>query len=139
MPKIVKPSIALVSRVNEENEVLDAQLLRVSGGLGFSNKEEQKALQEDIYLSGVDVGKPDVVVKTKGASFKKLCNDITKEQATLNFKEVWRNIKAVDTDKAFAEQGEEWSNLCDDIALFYACRYILFKMPAPVVNPSLLK
>ena len=134
MSKILKPTVSLVAALDENENVLDTLTLRMTGGHALSKKQTKMYLKGYIHLSGADVGMPEVLVKTKGASFKKLCDDITKEDAKRTFKQIWLSIKAVDVDKAFAEQGEEWQNLCDDIALFYACRLRLFDMPAPIMN-----
>jgi hypothetical protein len=87
-----------------------------------------------IYISGKDVFLPDVVVQTSYDEFIKLINTTDKRQATHIFPQVWDAIKNVDFDKVYKEQGKAWSNLMDDIVIYYACRFVLFKTPAPIID-----
>ena len=91
---------------------------------------------QDIYLSGKDVFLPDVLVKIKMDKYVKLIDGMSKKEATHIFPQVWKSIKDIkkeDVDRLYKEQGEAWSNLMDDIPIYYACRYVLFKTPSPVV------
>ena len=101
----------------------------MNGGVMIEGKKAPRMLQ----LSGVDVGLPEVIVQTPSKQFNRMCKTTSKADANLIFRRVWENIKKVDVDKAYAEQGEEWKDLLDDICLFYACRFVLFKKPAPVI------
>jgi hypothetical protein len=87
-----------------------------------------------MYISGRDVFLPDVMVKTSFDEYVKFIKRTNKREANHIFPQVWNNIKNVDTDKLYREQGQAWSNLMDDIMIYYACRFILFKTPAPVVG-----
>jgi hypothetical protein len=87
-----------------------------------------------IYISGKDVFLPSVIVKTTFKVFVKQIKTTTKGEATHIFPLVWNNIKNVDVDKLYREQGEDWGNLMDDIVIYYVCRFILFKTPAPVIK-----
>ena len=85
-----------------------------------------------ILLSGKDVFLPDVCVKIEMDNFCKMIETTSKDEAALIFPQVWKSLKNVDTDKLYREKGEAWDNLMDDIPIFYACRFVLFKTPAPV-------
>jgi hypothetical protein len=87
-----------------------------------------------IYVSGRDVFLPDVTVKTSYDEFLQQIKTTTKGQATHIFPQVWNNIKNVDVDKLYEEQGQAWTDLCNDIVIYYVCRYKLFNTPAPVVK-----
>jgi hypothetical protein len=86
-----------------------------------------------LYISGRDVFLPDVIVKTDYDEFAKMIKDV-KHKASHIFPQVWNAIKKVDADKLYIEQGEDWGNLMNDIVIYYACRFVLFKTPAPVIK-----
>jgi len=35
--------------------------------------------------------------------------------------------------KMFKKQNKQWTNWCDDVAIYFACRFVLFGEPIPVV------
>lgn len=87
-----------------------------------------------IYVSGKDVFMPDVIVKTSMDAFVKTVNSMSKKRATQVFPQVWANIKKVNVDKVYEEQGSAWKDLLDDIMIYYACRFKLFNTPAPLLD-----
>ena len=99
---------------------------------GGGKRVSDKSLRnKKVYLSGKDVGYEDVLVETDFNELTKTMKSMTKQQATGVFKGTWENLKNIDVDKIYREQGEAWKNFCDDIALFYSARFVLFNVPAP--------
>ena len=96
--------------------------------------------EEDIYLNTSDLGL-DVLVRGSHQAFQKFITTESENSFDKNsmlFKQVWAEIKKATkdgTDKIY-EVEPAWSNLCDDIFIFYALRWILFKKPVPITTPS---
>lgn len=96
--------------------------------------------EEDIYLNTSDIGL-DILVKGSHQAFQEFIADKEKNSFDKNaiiIKRVWGEIKKATkdgTDKIY-EVEPAWSNLCDDIFIFYALRWILFNKPVPIVKPS---
>lgn len=61
---------------------------------------------------------------------------MSKDDAKRVFMFTWFNIKNANTDELYRQQGKAWHNLCDDICLYYASRFVLFNKPMPMVDPS---
>jgi hypothetical protein len=89
---------------------------------------------EILYISGADCFKPDVIVQTTHKEIKKLMNDTSKNDAKAIFLQVWGNLKNTDSDIVYARGGTEWSNLMNDILIYYVCRVKLFGTPIPSVS-----
>jgi len=87
-----------------------------------------------IYISGHDAFLPDVVVRTTMECIRRNMEQISKEEARLTFTTIWNAIKNVNTDELYAEQGERWQDLMDDIVLYYVCRYKIFGTAFPVIT-----
>ena len=98
-------------------------------------------VDEHIYLSTKELGL-DVLVKTRHKDFEEMLEkceaEMTREDAARIFKKVWSVIKNTDVDKIYDVQ-PAWSNFCDDIAVFFTVRWILFKKPVPIVKQSIVK
>lgn len=108
----------------------------------YVNSDDYK--EDFVFLNTRDIGL-DIIVKTPHTEFQKLIEDCekdtTQKAAAILFKQIWASIKMVTkdgTDKIFNVE-PEWSNLMDDIALFYACRWVLFKKPVPITQMNLAK
>ena len=92
--------------------------------------------EEFVVIDASDVC-PGVAVKTQHKKIEQFIEDIrkeTKEECAAMFKRVWAVIKLTDVDKVYEEQGMAWRNLMDDIFLFYAYRWVLFKKPIPIIK-----
>lgn len=97
--------------------------------------------EEYIYLNAKDLGL-DILVKT---SHKKFQEDLELMEAESSLEEckklmclTWIAIKEATKngiDKVFNVE-PEWSDLCDDIAIFYSYRWIIFKKPVPITRAS---
>ena len=99
--------------------------------------------EEYIFLQTRDIGL-DVLVKTKHKQLQQFIedekNNSYEENATI-FMRVWTAIKEATKDgiDKIYEVEPEWSNLCDDIFIFYALRWLLFKKPVPIVCNSVVE
>ena len=96
---------------------------------------------EHIYLCTDELGL-DILVKTDRYQFDRMleiCGAVMdREDAAHIFKKVWSVIKNTDVDKIYDVQ-PAWNNFCDDIAMFFTVRWILFKKPVPIVKQSIVK
>jgi len=80
---------------------------------------------------------PGVALKHPHKQLQQFVEDIkkeTKKELATMIKRVWVVIKLTDVEKAFKEQGQAWGNLCDDILIFYAYRWVLFNKPIPIIK-----
>jgi hypothetical protein len=85
-----------------------------------------------LYVFGRDAGHPDVAVQTTSGEIEDVLVDLTMEKAKSVFPQIWNNIKNVNTDMLYNKQGQEWTDFCNDLILFYCYRTFLFKTPIPV-------
>ena len=97
-------------------------------------------VSDHIYLSTEELGL-QVLVKTPHKEFEenleKCEAEMSREQAAAVFKKAWSIIKKTDIDKIYDVQ-PAWGNFCDDIVIFFAMRWILFKKPVPIVKQSVV-
>lgn len=90
-----------------------------------------------MYLYGEEAGFPLVLVKYDWKIYDDFVNSISKTSARKVFGQVWPILKKTTMDDVAAwseEGGQEWSDFCDDIAIFYACRFVLFGTPVPLAS-----
>ena len=96
---------------------------------------------EHIYLCTDELGL-DLLVKTDRNQFDRMleiCEAVMdREDAAHIFKKVWSVIKNTDVDKIYDVQ-PAWGKFCDDIAVFFTVRWVLFKKPVPIVKQSIVK
>jgi hypothetical protein len=91
-----------------------------------------------IFLNGEEAGMPEVIVQTTHATVEEMINKYSKKVCKNVFPKVWNVLKNTNVDATYNEGGEAWSNLMDDILIFYICRHKLFGTLLPcVVNPKL--
>jgi hypothetical protein len=57
---------------------------------------------------------------------------ISKKKAKKAYPLVKKALRGLDIDKIYAEQGEAWSDFCDDIAICAALEFVLFKKLIPI-------
>jgi hypothetical protein len=91
---------------------------------------------EFVVIDASDVC-PGVAIKHPHKQLQQFIEDIKKEpkqEWARVFKRVWAVIKLTDVEKAYEKQGEAWGNLCDDIIIFYAYRWLLFNKPIPLIK-----
>ena len=93
--------------------------------------------EEFVVIDASDVCGSRVAAKTPHKQFQQFIEDTkkkTKKECATVFKQVWAVIKLTDIDKVYEEQGVAWSNLMEDITIFYACRWVLFEKPIPILK-----
>ena len=101
---------------------------------GHGQIEKLTDQNRTLYVSGHDVGFPDLIIKTTENSLNE-CLTIPKDEAKQVFTRVWDAIKNQDLDKIYKKK-KKWTDFCDDVVLFLCLRQILFKTPIPVcANP----
>lgn len=105
--------------------------LKTAGGVVLNIDDEPAG--KIIEISGCDAFMPDVIVRTTVGCIRRTMKEMSKKEARHTFTGVWNAIKNVNTDELYAEQGERWQNLMDDILLYYICRYKIFGTPFPQV------
>ena len=94
--------------------------------------------EDDIYLNTSDLGL-DMLVKGKHEQMVKCvkyCEKNSFDKNAIIIKRVWENIKKATKDGTDKIHGVEpvWSRLSDDIFIFYAVRYTMFKKPIPIME-----
>ena len=117
-------------RQPDKMEKTNVPLVRHAGRRIYNVK---KYYGKPVYLSGADALLPDVIIQTTMEQIEDMINTTTKEDAKMIMSQVWNAIKNVNVDAIYAEKGQAWSNLMDDILIFYTCRFVLFNMPMPIV------
>ena len=91
-----------------------------------------EVIPDTILISGHDAYHPNVGVRTTKKKLLKLLSQ-PKNEAIIVFTSVWEVIKNANVDKLYRLGGKAWSDFCEDIVIYYACRFILFGTPIPVV------
>ena len=91
--------------------------------------------QDELSVSGVDIGHRDVVVATTGLYINKMIGfamkkkrmDVLRIMKSLDVK-----IREADVDALYTVGGDTWKDFCSDIVDYYCFRYRVFKTPMPV-------
>jgi hypothetical protein len=73
-------------------------------------------------------------------SFKNETNEVNKRV----FKNIYTSIVQYDKNKLhqlYLNKDEDWNNFCNDVLLFYTCRFVLFgeKMYIPILDRNNIK
>jgi len=90
-----------------------------------------------IFLDGAGAGIP-VIVQTTPGTVEGMINKYSKKVCKKVFPQVWKALKKSDVHALYKEGGEAWTDLMDDILVFYVCRHKLFGTLFPcVVDPKL--
>ena len=92
---------------------------------------------EWLLISGEDALMPGVAFWRKSKDVIKMCEDyaeLPKQKLKEIMVNVWKNIKTVDLEKVYAEQGKAWEELQLDIEEFYYVRNVLFNKPIPAIT-----
>ena len=70
-------------------------------------------------------------------------SNISREKQIFMFKILHENVNQYTDDQLdthFNEKNNDWDNWCNDVALFYAYRHLLFPTkPIPIAHPSFNK
>jgi len=103
--------------------------------------QSSEYIGEYIWLNTAELNM-DILVKTPHKYFTEFLENceatMSREDAARMFKKVWAVIKKTDINKIYDVQSA-WSNFCDDIAIFFTLRWILFKKPVPIVKQNIVK
>ena len=75
-----------------------------------------------ILLDASGAGYPDVAVQTTHREIMNMVN-ATLDECKQVLPQVTQALRNKNIDKMFAEKGEEWKDFCDDVAIYYACRF----------------
>ena len=112
--------------------------------VGFENSENLKIQELTLCCAVIDERFSEYYVKTSKTKFEKSIADASnqsRDQKILMFKILHENInKYTDEqlDNHFNEKNNDWDNWCNDVALFYAYRHLLFPTkPIPIAHPSI--
>jgi hypothetical protein len=127
-PKMEPSSFALYSATNGQDTIIDS--LIVNGGALL------KDVPEVLYVSGMDAGYNDVVIKTTKKEINELMT-VTVQEARRMFIPVSKNVRNKNTDVLYAD-ATAWTNFSNDLIIYYVCRYKLFKKPFPLIDPKLM-
>ena len=111
--------------------------------VGFENSKDLKLQEITLCCAVIDERFSEYYVITNKNKFEKLINDASdesRENKILMFKILHENINKYTDEqlnKNFNEKNNDWDNWCNDVALFYAYRHVLFPTkPIPIAHPS---
>jgi hypothetical protein len=114
--------------------------------VGFENSENLNIHELTLCCAVINERFSEYYVMTSKIKFEKLINDgsnESREKQILMFKILHENINKYTDDqlnKNFNEKNNDWDNWCNDVALFYAYRHLLFPTkPIPIAHPSFNK
>ena len=111
--------------------------------VGFENSKDLKSQEITLCCAVIDERFSEYYVITNKNKFEKLINDASdesRENKILMFKILHENVNKYTDEqlnKHFNEKNNDWDNWCNDVALFYAYRHVLFPTkPIPIAHPS---
>jgi hypothetical protein len=114
--------------------------------VGFENSENLKIQDLTLCCAIINERFSEYYVMTNKQKFEKIISDASnesRENQILMFKILHENINKYTDEqlyKCFNEKNNEWDNWCNDVALFYAYRHLLFPTkPIPIAHPSFNK
>ena len=114
--------------------------------VGFENSENLNIHELTLCCAVINERFSEYYVMTSKIKFEKLISDASnelREKQILMFKILHENINKYTDDqlnKNFNEKNNDWDNWCNDVALFYAYRHLLFPTkPIPIAHPSFNK
>ena len=114
--------------------------------VGFENSENLNIHELTLCCAVINERFSEYYVMTSKIKFEKLINDgsnESREKQILMFKILHENINKYTDDqlnKNFNEKNNDWDNWCNDVALFYVYRHVLFPTkPIPIAHPSFNK
>ena len=87
-----------------------------------------------VHISGEGLGYPEVAVRVENAKVVRHVERMTadKDAAKACFTGAWRSTRDLDVHELARVRDERWDNLCDDIVLFAAAKYVLFGTEIPI-------
>lgn len=104
--------------------------LQTQGGVVAESKEN-----EEYFISGADVGLPEVRVSTNGKYIHTMIKFAEKKkrmEVLRIMKSLDAKIRASDVDALYTQGGDSWRDFCSDIVDYYCFRFRVFKIPMPV-------
>ena len=114
--------------------------------VGFENSENLKMQDLTLCCAVIHERFSEYYVKTSKEKFEKSISDasnISREKQIFMFKILHENVNQYtdhQLDTHFNEKNNDWDNWCNDVALFYAYRHVLFPTkPIPIAHPSFNK
>ena len=114
--------------------------------VGVENSENLKIRELTLCCAVINERFSEYYVITSKDKFEKLISDASnesRENKILMFKILHENINNYTDDrlnKNFNEKNNDWDNWCNDVALFYVYRHVLFPTkPIPIAHPSFNK
>jgi hypothetical protein len=88
-----------------------------------------------VYVCGEEALLPNVLVQTTDKSIKK-CLQMAKENPVPAYQQATKDIKNADVDALYNAGGMAWQGFMDAIIVYYACRYHIFGLPIPIIDPD---
>jgi hypothetical protein len=86
-----------------------------------------------ILLNASDVGYSDVLVETTHRDIMKMVNEPLNDCKKI-MPRVAKALRNKNTNKMFAEKGKEWKDFCNDVAIYYVCRFKIYGTLIPIVK-----
>lgn len=85
----------------------------------------------EILLDCAEIGYSHTAIRT---THKDIMNMLSQsvDECKLIIGRVRNALKNKDVPKMYREQSEEWKNFCDDVAIYYVCRFKVFGKMIPV-------
>ena len=111
--------------------------------VGFENSKNLKIQDLTLCCAVINERFSEYYVMTSKQKFEKSISDASnesREKQIFMFKILHENINKYTDEqinKCFNEKNNDWDNWCNNIALFYAYRHLLFPTkPIPIAHPS---
>ena len=102
------------------------------------NKDRIRAdevnVNDKIYVDAAQVGYKGVMIQTTHGDIMNMVNERRKD-CKMILPNVWKALKNKNIDAMYATQGEEWKNFCDDVVIYYACRFKVHGTLIPICKP----
>jgi hypothetical protein len=86
---------------------------------------------DTVRLDCKDIGYPGVAIDTTHQEIMEMLSEPKKECRAI-LPQVKRALMNKDIDKMYNEKGEEWQDFCNDVALYYTCRMVVYGTIIPI-------
>ena len=87
-----------------------------------------------ILLDASGAGYSDVAVETTHGDIMNMVNEPL-DKCKQILPQVAKALRNKNVAKMFAEKGQEWKDFCDDVAIYYACRFKVYGTLIPICKP----
>lgn len=87
---------------------------------------------DEILVDCAQIGYSDTAIRTTHGEIKQQLLSESIDDCKLIIGRVRNALKNKDVPKMYREQSEEWKNFCDDVVIYYICRFKVFGTMIPI-------